>query len=211
MVVGNINKDKCSYVPKASIVLRGNRKDIDIDEVVDTTPVGIAFHPECLKIVKKETFVTTTYKTNTDYRKAPTRTGFREDKSWVYGAKWNNKDACWEYGNTAEGVDIIILNDKNAKDLEGRINKMSIAGLQIKVSSLPWKETSANWDDILCTEIDELHESVADAYDFDKLVDSIYDDDDDDTSLIILPGKVGERSSARDRALAQLMFGKDED
>lgn len=54
IVVGKINKKKGTYQPNASICLKKCRKYINIDHVVDTTPVRAKFHPNVLSMIKEK-------------------------------------------------------------------------------------------------------------------------------------------------------------
>lgn len=51
IVLGSLVKYDKSYKAKASLVLRQNRRIIDINSVVDVTPQDVKFHPNCLNYI----------------------------------------------------------------------------------------------------------------------------------------------------------------
>lgn len=51
IVVGNIDHEKMQYSYKASIVLQKLRKEVDLDKVVDATPLELEFHPDVLDYI----------------------------------------------------------------------------------------------------------------------------------------------------------------
>lgn len=51
IVVGNIDHDNMQYSYKASIVLQKLRKEVDLDKVVDSTPLELEFHPDVLDYI----------------------------------------------------------------------------------------------------------------------------------------------------------------
>ena len=51
VVIGNIDHEKHEYTYASSIVMRKMRKDIEIDEVVDTTPMEKEFHEDVLAYI----------------------------------------------------------------------------------------------------------------------------------------------------------------
>ena len=205
IVVGEINIKKSSYVPKESIVLRGCRKNVDVDDVVDTTPIGVKFHENCLAMVTVESLSRVIYGGGHNYggggfygSYSPSRAGADKANVWIYGAQWNNKVGRWVHGEYAKH-DIIHL--KNGKDVVGRISRMGIKGVGIKTSTSPHCETFILFCDIIAIGTDN---------------DTKKDSSLEDTDLMLLPGKVEESAlvlsngcSSREIALRQLMNDKD--
>lgn len=54
IVVGNLMKYDTSYKVKASLVLRHNRRILDINDVVDVTPDAAVFHRDVLAMINKD-------------------------------------------------------------------------------------------------------------------------------------------------------------
>tara|TARA_R100001244_G_scaffold25113_5_gene25718 strand:- start:4303 stop:5754 length:1452 start_codon:yes stop_codon:yes gene_type:complete len=170
IVVGKIDNKKGEYCPKASIVLRGERKEIDIDDVVDTTPFSAEFHKNCLELVteKSYSYNTTPYSSNRygsynggyngGYNTTPISrplflTGGPIDQVWVPDAEWDNKNNCWTYEGLLEGFDVVTTVGET--EYIGRVTKHDLLGLGIKTGTHNGVEHFVGWAKLKTTEVQE--------------------------------------------------------